>query len=191
MSNTLKCIFWLPPKFEVLCMVLKVCKVYLSCYSLCLRNKYTDKITYIYPSNLRWDIINLQMDAMDMTWILMAPSSKWGCENIHHRQSIGTYFLTLAHMEVFSELSAGWISKRPSAKTSQMTVNMHNHEWLATNKITKWFGGWGSGRGEVSRPTWVWGRCVSQHALRQTPPRRRPATAAGGTHPTGMHSCLE
>ena len=28
---------------------------------------------------------------------------------------------------------------------------------------------------------------VSQHALRQTPPT---ATAAGGTHPTGMHSCL-
>ena len=26
---------------------------------------------------------------------------------------------------------------------------------------------------------------VSQHALRQTPPT---ATAAGGTHPTGMHS---
>ena len=27
---------------------------------------------------------------------------------------------------------------------------------------------------------------LSQHALRQTPPT---ATAAGGTHPTGMHSC--
>ena len=105
----MKRIFWLPPKFEVLCRVLKVFKMYLSCYSLCLRNKYTDKITYIYPSNLCWDIINLQMDAMDMTWILMAPSSKWGCENIHHRQSIGTYFLILAHMEVFSELSAGWM----------------------------------------------------------------------------------
>ena len=29
---------------------------------------------------------------------------------------------------------------------------------------------------------------VSQHALRQTP--RLMATAAGGTHPTGMHSCF-
>ena len=31
------------------------------------------------------------------------------------------------------------------------------------------------------------GRGVSQHALRQKPPT---ANAAGGTHPTGMHSCL-
>ena len=32
---------------------------------------------------------------------------------------------------------------------------------------------------------------VSQHALRQTPPphTQRTATAAGGTHSTGMHSC--
>ena len=29
---------------------------------------------------------------------------------------------------------------------------------------------------------------VSQHALRQTP--QLTATAAGGTHPTGMHSCF-
>ena len=36
------------------------------------------------------------------------------------------------------------------------------------------------------------GACVSQHALRQTPPPppKQTATAAGGTHPTGMHSCL-
>ena len=103
----MKRIFWLPPKFEVLCRVLKVFKMYLSCYSLCLRNKYTVEITYIYTSNLCGDIINLQMDAMDITWNLMAPTSKWGYENICHRQSIGTYFLILAHMEVFSELSAG------------------------------------------------------------------------------------
>ena len=53
--------------------------------------------------------------------------------------------------------------------------------------------------GRVSRPTprgkWVsrptpWGVCVSQHALRQTPPPPWTATAAGGTHPTGMHHCL-
>ena len=31
------------------------------------------------------------------------------------------------------------------------------------------------------------GGCVSQHALRQAPPRM--ATASGGTHPTVMHSC--
>ena len=31
----------------------------------------------------------------------------------------------------------------------------------------------------------TWG--VSQHALKQTPPQQT-ATAAGGTHPTGMHS---
>ena len=30
---------------------------------------------------------------------------------------------------------------------------------------------------------------VSQHALRQTP-ALQTATAADGTHPTGMHSCL-
>ena len=39
--------------------------------------------------------------------------------------------------------------------------------------------------GGVSRPT---PGGVSQQALRQTPPM---ATAAGGTHPTGMHSCLQ
>ena len=33
--------------------------------------------------------------------------------------------------------------------------------------------------------------CVSQHALRQTPPSsQQTATAAGGTHPTGIHSCI-
>ena len=30
---------------------------------------------------------------------------------------------------------------------------------------------------------------VSRHALRQTPPPQQTATAAGSTHPTGMHSC--
>ena len=36
------------------------------------------------------------------------------------------------------------------------------------------------------------GVCLSQHALRQTPPSppQQTATAADGTHPTGMHSCL-
>ena len=33
-----------------------------------------------------------------------------------------------------------------------------------------------------------WSRVVSQHALGQTP--QQTATAAGGTHPTGMHFCL-
>ena len=33
------------------------------------------------------------------------------------------------------------------------------------------------------------GGLVSQHALRQTPPGEM-ATAADGTHPTGMHSCI-
>ena len=32
---------------------------------------------------------------------------------------------------------------------------------------------------------------VSQHALRQTLPPKQTATAADGTHPTGMHSCLD
>ena len=40
----------------------------------------------------------------------------------------------------------------------------------------------------VSRPTTR--GVVSQHALRQTPSQLM-ATAAGGTHPTGMHSCLK
>ena len=44
---------------------------------------------------------------------------------------------------------------------------------------------WGVGG---SRPTpGGWG--VSQDALRQIPPQQT-ATAVGGTHPTGMHSCL-
>ena len=48
-----------------------------------------------------------------------------------------------------------------------------------------------AGRG-FSRPTP--GGCpgpggVSQHALRQTPPKQM-ATAAGSMHPTGMHSCF-
>ena len=36
---------------------------------------------------------------------------------------------------------------------------------------------------------WSGGGVVSQHALRQTPPGET-ATAADGTHPTGMHSCF-
>ena len=46
--------------------------------------------------------------------------------------------------------------------------------------------------GGVSAPEGVsasGGGLVSQHALRQTPPGQT-ATAADGTHPTGMHSCL-
>ena len=39
----------------------------------------------------------------------------------------------------------------------------------------------------VSRPTSGGG--VSLHALRQTPPPPWMATATGGMHPTGMHSC--
>ena len=41
----------------------------------------------------------------------------------------------------------------------------------------------------VSRPT---PQGLSQHALRQTtpPPPQQTATAAGGMHPTGMHSFL-
>ena len=34
------------------------------------------------------------------------------------------------------------------------------------------------------------GVCVSQHAPRQIPPPQQTATAADGTHPTGMHSCF-
>ena len=39
----------------------------------------------------------------------------------------------------------------------------------------------------VSRPRPRGEGAVSQHALRQTP--QQTATAVGGTHPTGMHSC--
>ena len=44
----------------------------------------------------------------------------------------------------------------------------------------------GSGQGGLQAHTWE--GSISQHALRQTPPQLT-ATAAGGTHPTGMHSC--
>ena len=60
-------------------------------------------------------------------------------------------------------------------------------------------GGWGGG--EVcslgSTPGGAWsggsapgGGLVSQHARRQTLPPGETATAADGTHPTGMHSCF-
>ena len=47
-----------------------------------------------------------------------------------------------------------------------------------------WEGAW-------SRRGWLVPRLVSQHALRQIPPPTPgdTATAADGTHPTGMHSC--
>ena len=45
----------------------------------------------------------------------------------------------------------------------------------------------GSGRGGVGPHPGGWGG-VSQHVPRQTP--QQTATAAGGTHPTGMHSCF-
>ena len=41
--------------------------------------------------------------------------------------------------------------------------------------------------GKLRSLAWMGG---SQHVLRQTPPPQQTATAAGGTHPTGMHSCL-
>ena len=50
---------------------------------------------------------------------------------------------------------------------------------------TQW-GGWGSVRVGLQAQA----RGVSQHVLRQTPPRPQMATAADGTHPTGMHSCI-
>ena len=46
--------------------------------------------------------------------------------------------------------------------------------------------------GGVPRPRLGWGVGVSQHALRQTPPpAKQTASAAGGMHPTGMHSCVQ
>ena len=48
--------------------------------------------------------------------------------------------------------------------------------------------GLGDGGRGASRPTT--GRWVSQIALRQTPPPQQMATAAGGTHPSGMNSFL-
>ena len=59
-------------------------------------------------------------------------------------------------------------------------------------------GGGGPGPGGCLLPGGAWsggvpgpGGLVSQHALRQTPPPGEMATAADGTHPTGMRSCLE
>ena len=55
-----------------------------------------------------------------------------------------------------------------------------------------------TGTGSLQAHTWGGGSpgphlgrgCVSQDALRQNPPPPPwTATAAGGTHPTGMHSC--
>ena len=53
-------------------------------------------------------------------------------------------------------------------------------------------GGVCSRGGGLSGPGGAWsGGLVSQHALRQTPPPGETATAADGTHPTGMHSCFK
>ena len=49
-----------------------------------------------------------------------------------------------------------------------------------------WGGSAPRGVGGVPGPQGGW--LVFQHALRQTPPGEM-ATAADGTHPTGMHSC--
>ena len=51
----------------------------------------------------------------------------------------------------------------------------------------------GSGRGGGSPCPHQGGRlrcvCVCVPACTEAPPRQQMATAAGGTHPTGMHSC--
>ena len=47
----------------------------------------------------------------------------------------------------------------------------------------------GSGLGGSPGPHLGLGGGVSQHALRQTPPKQT-STAEGGTHPTGMQSCF-
>ena len=50
----------------------------------------------------------------------------------------------------------------------------------------------GSGQGGLQAHTWggvqAQAQGISQHALRLNPPPQQMATAAGGTHPTGMHS---
>ena len=46
----------------------------------------------------------------------------------------------------------------------------------------------GSGQGGLQAHSWGRGGCVSQYALRQT--LLWTATATGGMHPTGMHSCF-
>ena len=51
-----------------------------------------------------------------------------------------------------------------------------------------WSGGVCFQGGAWSRGSAPRGVVVTQHALRQTPPGET-ATAADGTHPTGMHSC--
>ena len=62
-------------------------------------------------------------------------------------------------------------------------------EACVKNSVHRGVGCLGPGPGEVRGSGWGGVQAhtqggVSQHALRQT------ATAAGGTHPTGMHSCL-
>ena len=55
-------------------------------------------------------------------------------------------------------------------------------------------GGVGGLAGGVQTQAWKWGCLypglgnISQHALMQNPQQK--ATAADGTHPTGMHSCV-
>ena len=55
-------------------------------------------------------------------------------------------------------------------------------------QVSGWAGGiGGSVQGDIQAHTQE--GCVSQHVLRQIPPQLT-ATATGGTHPTGMHSCF-
>ena len=57
--------------------------------------------------------------------------------------------------------------------------------WVVLQAHTQ-VGGWGSGYCSTGPGL---GGGVSQHALRQTPSPQQTATAADGTHRTGMHSC--
>ena len=114
--------------------------MYFLCYPLVLRNKYTDEITYIHTPDLRGDIINLQMDAMDITWILMAPSSKRGYDNFRHIHSMSTYFLILVHMAVFSELSAGCLRWFKTESPNWLTEDQMKQAFL------KRFNPWGDTR---------------------------------------------
>ena len=102
------------------------------------------------------------------------------CDSVH-RGMVSQHALQVVFLHALQQVSRGAISQH-ALQVSRPTPR-GKLRGLARWGLGPTPGGLQAHRG-VSRPTPR--GCVSQHALRQIPPT---ATAAGGTHPTGMHSC--
>ena len=105
-----------------------------------------------------------------------------GVVSQHALQVVSQHALQVSRLTPKGEVEGSGLGGSPGPHLG----GLQTHTWGGLQAHT-----WGISRptpGGVSRPTPR--GVVSQHALRQRPPQPT-AIAAGGSHPSGMHSCLK